>query len=494
MAFTTQARSTDSSAIVTTTPSEADRKNFRQLPSVEFWRNFYPTSGVNPAQSTSSQISSLLQDVQRGANSVGAFESAQSTAYWVYHVGRMAFFALQGVAGLASARSSAAASGQEEGSTGTRLEKLAASGVSGPVMEALATYAADYEHIKAGRYNLPWDMTSALHRQFNPLYVLPRVGWFVQEAADTLDRRDKQSSTDLWLSSNLGYPPYSLKTYHFQTDGWMSQRSAEIYEVSTETLFLGKQDAMQRQTLVLLSDHLASKVPNGAGLKALEVACGTGRFATFIKDNYPDMEMTCLDLSPFYLAKARENLKYWRSKRAPGSIDTDTFIQAAAENMPAEDNTYDVVTCVYLFHELPPESRRKVAAEMARVCKPGGMVVLTDSVQLGDRSAFDATLGKFSDFNEPFYGSYINEDLGSLMMDAGLTASSKTVASSTKSLSFFKPLTPLTASNRKAAEADAGPKSAPALATVVSPATAGRPSGLSRAISGVEEPRATFFT
>jgi hypothetical protein len=46
-----------------------------------------------------------------------------------------------------------------------------------------------------------------------------------------------------------------------------------------------------------------------------------------IQDNYPDMEMTCLDLSPFYLAKARENLKYWRSKRAPGSIDTDTFIQ-----------------------------------------------------------------------------------------------------------------------------------------------------------------------
>lgn len=494
MAFTTQARSTDSSAFVATTPSETDRKNFRQLPSVAFWRNFYPTSGVNPAQSTSSQISSLLQDAQRGAKSVGAFESAQSTAYWVYHVGRMAFFALQGVAGLAAARSSAAASGQEEGSTGTRLEKLAASGVSGPVMEALATYAADYEHIKAGRYKLPWDMTAALHRQFNPLYVLPRVGWFIQEAGDTLDRRDKQSSTDLWLSSNLGYPSYSLKTFHFQTDGWMSERSAEIYEVSTETLFLGKQDAMQRQTLVPLSDHLASKAPNGAGLKALEVACGTGRFATFIKDNYPDMEMTCLDLSPFYLAKARENLKYWRSKRAPGSLDTDTFIQAAAENMPADDNTYDVVTCVYLFHELPPESRRKIAAEMARVCKPGGMVVLTDSVQLGDRSAFDATLGRFSDFNEPFYGTYINEDLGGLMMDAGLTASSKTVASSTKSLSFVKPFTPLTATDRKAA-ADARAKSAPAPpAPVVSPVIAGRPSGISPASLRVEETRSTSVT
>lgn len=48
------------------------------------------------------------------------------------------------------------------------------------------------------------------------------------------------------------------------------------------------------------------------------------------------------------------------------------------------------VTCIYLFHELPPEVRAKVAKEMARVVKPGGMVVLTDSAQLGDRPAWDA--------------------------------------------------------------------------------------------------------
>jgi len=39
-----------------------------------------------------------------------------------------------------------------------------------------------------------------------------------------------------------------------------------------------------------------------------------------------------------------------------------------------------VVLCVYLFHELPPAVRRAAAAEMARVLKPGGLLVLTDSV------------------------------------------------------------------------------------------------------------------
>lgn len=41
---------------------------------------------------------------------------------------------------------------------------------------------------------------------------------------------------------------------------------------------------------------------------------------------------------------------------------------------------YAQVTCVYLFHELPAAVRRKAAAEMARVCKPGGMVVSVKTV------------------------------------------------------------------------------------------------------------------
>lgn len=52
---------------------------------------------------------------------------------------------------------------------------------------------------------------------------------------------------------------------------------------------------------------------------------------------------------------------------------------------------------MYLFHELPLEAQHAAAAEMARVVKPGGIVVLTDSVQRGDRDSY-TQLGNFGDF------------------------------------------------------------------------------------------------
>ena len=97
-------------------------------------------------------------------------------------------------------------------------------------------------------------------------------------------------------------PPRLVATQHndhefklwrnvLQTDGWFSEKSASIYEASTETLFLGRQDAMQRQSLVPLHRFMQTRSPGrhtkGDNTKMLEVACGTGRFATFVKVLHP---------------------------------------------------------------------------------------------------------------------------------------------------------------------------------------------------------------
>lgn len=67
---------------------------------------------------------------------------------------------------------------------------------------------------------------------------------------------------------------------------------------------------------------------------------------------------------------------------------------------------------VYLFHELPPAARAAAAAEMVRAVRPGGIVVIADSNQLGDRPRNDKFAGNFGAFNEPYYRDYISTDLG----------------------------------------------------------------------------------
>ena len=107
----------------------------------------------------------------------------------------------------------------------------------------------------------------------------------------------------------------------------------------------------------------------------IQVAAGTGRFHTFIKDNWPELPTVCSDLSPFYLAKARENVNYWRQQTQKGALGGGPdganveYLQTAAEAIAAPDASFDIVTCTYLFHELPEAIRRRAVAEFYRVLK-----------------------------------------------------------------------------------------------------------------------------
>jgi ubiquinone/menaquinone biosynthesis C-methylase UbiE len=54
------------------------------------------------------------------------------------------------------------------------------------------------------------------------------------------------------------------------------------------------------------------------------------------------------------------------------------------ESILVPDDSQDAVTSIFMFHELPPNERRIIFREFARVLKPGGRLVLVDSLQRGD--------------------------------------------------------------------------------------------------------------
>ena len=110
--------------------------------------------------------------------------------------------------------------------------------------------------------------------------------------------------------------------------------------------------------------------------------------------------------------------------------------------MVFEKESFDILNCVHLFHELPKEVRRECAKEFFRVLKPGGLLCFNDSIQAGDRQGITQEELKFFSDNahEPNYLDYIQDDLKALFEEAGFKQFTEpAVASQSKVLSFIKP-------------------------------------------------------
>lgn len=209
-----------------------------------------------------------------------------------------------------------------------------------------------------------------------------------------------------------------------------SARSAQLYDYQVESLFIGTADAMRRQVLPFFTRWVKDTRKQGIEPKVLDVATGTGRFASFLMDNFRSLSLDVLDLSPFYLAEARKILNKY---------DTVRYVEAAAESTGLPDASYDAITCVYLFHELPSDIRKAVLCEWMRILKPGGKIFFVDSAQEGE-VPYDRVLEGFTVVaHEPYYLDYTKNEIGSVFQQAGFEVEQREVHWVSKLLVATKP-------------------------------------------------------
>ncbi len=212
--------------------------------------------------------------------------------------------------------------------------------------------------------------------------AVARVREMFAEFPEALARREAADAGSARFETGAdGLPDYYVQDFHFQGGGYLSERSARIYDVQVETLFYGAAQAMRRSALRFVGEAIAGR--DQRRLALLDIACGTGRLLRDMRLAWPALGLTGLDLSAVYLSEARRHM---------GSLRSANFIEGNAEAIPLPDASQDIVTCVFLFHELPPAVRRVVAAEIARVLKPGGALVFVDSLQMGDKPGWDGLL------------------------------------------------------------------------------------------------------
>lgn len=204
------------------------------------------------------------------------------------------------------------------------------------------------------------------------------------------------------------YPRYFRRNFHWQTDGYFSRRSAHIYDIGVEFLLLGTADIMRRQVIPPITRMVAER---GDNARVLDVGCGTGRTLLQLSVAHPRLRLFGLDLSPYYIAHARQLLH---------DVEHLSLVADNGEAMPFRDETFDAVTSVYLFHELPKKARRNVYGEMFRVLRPGGTLVIEDSAQLSESGQLAFLLGRFSsEFHEPFHANYLRDDIATALEGVG---------------------------------------------------------------------------
>jgi ubiquinone/menaquinone biosynthesis C-methylase UbiE len=263
----------------------------------------------------------------------------------------------------------------------------------------------DLANVEAGIYPLPADHDGPLPA------LLARSRLFFADLPEVHRRRESGAVREVLSAENVGKRPgYYLQNFHFQSGGWMTPDSARRYDIQVEVLFNGTANAIRRQALPPLHDHFAGR--DQRRLRLLDVGCGTGRFLDFVKQAWPRLPVLGIDLSEAYVAEARRHLRRWCWVR---------LLVANAEAIPVADASQDAVTSVFMLHELPPKVRRTVLRELARVLKPGGRLVLLDSLQIGDEPDYDGMLEVFpQSFHEPYYAGYLREDLDAIAASCGL--------------------------------------------------------------------------
>jgi ubiquinone/menaquinone biosynthesis C-methylase UbiE len=296
---------------------------------------------------------------------------------------------------------------RREGSTRPKAQ------TSGPVPDRSRLYAdmatlfrQDLANVEAGIYPLPADHDGALPR------LIARSRLFFEDLPDIHRRREAGEHRQVLSKETRGKrPSYYLQNFHFQSGGWLTEDSAKRYDTQVEVLFNGTANATRRQALPPLHEKFAGR--DQRRLRVLDVGCGTGRFLDFVKQAWPRLPVVGLDLSEAYVAEAKRHLKRWCWLN---------LLVANGESIPMPDQSQDAVTSIFMFHELPPKVRRIVFGEFARVLKPGGRLVVVDSLQLGDEPDYDGMLELFpQNYHEPYYAGYLREDFGAIADTCGLT-------------------------------------------------------------------------
>ena len=136
------------------------------------------------------------------------------------------------------------------------------------------------------------------------------------------------------------------------------------------------------------------KIPDGG--VGLDVGCGSGALTIACAKRNPKATMVGCDIwSGSYKEEFSKKICHDNAK-AEG-VSNVRFEEGNAVNLPFEDESFDVVTSNYVYHNIMGYNKQKLLLETLRVLKKGGVFVIHDLMnksRYGDMDKFIEKLKK----------------------------------------------------------------------------------------------------
>ncbi len=140
-------------------------------------------------------------------------------------------------------------------------------------------------------------------------------------------------------------------------------RWAFFYDLLVAALTFGREVAMREAILDIAQVD--------AGHYVLDVGCGTGTLAIAAKRRVgPTGIVHGVDAAAQMAARANT-----KSKRGGFAI---AFEVAIAQSLPFPDRCFDIALCTLVLHHIPEGARKHAVAEMRRILKPGGRLLVVE--------------------------------------------------------------------------------------------------------------------
>jgi ubiquinone/menaquinone biosynthesis C-methylase UbiE len=189
-------------------------------------------------------------------------------------------------------------------------------------------------------------------------------GMLLQEMdEETAERCLAEAAESPFARTEVEYPPWYLRRWHFLPEGYLSRRSAAMYEWGIRNIYYA---GAEGRALRALRSALRLQHPE----RVVELGCGPGHAVEAIGDLLPWSEVVGVDLSPFQIERAMR-----RCARFGARV---RLLHADALALPLTDSAYDAIVSGHLVGHLPAAAASSVMAEAERVLMPQGKLYLIE--------------------------------------------------------------------------------------------------------------------